>query len=1231
MDVIETDRADVQVNSAGATSYVNSYKIMQMLGEGTFSKVYLCQNEAGDEFALKVINKSILKRKREYKRVDGKLVLSNAFQKVQKEVAIMKKLAHPNLVRLYEVIDSPADDKLFLVLELIRGGQIMYWDDKKFRYFARNKSTGVLGKDAVRECLRDVVAALDFLHRNHICHRDIKPENILLSGDQFKLADFGVAYMNEDAPAVAAKPEDASLRLRSTEGTYHFLAPECTTGDEYDPYQVDVWALGVTMFTLLVGTLPFGTSVASLSDVMTSIREDALILPPDLDPECAELLTLLMEKNPRLRITIPQLKTHPWVSRAGGELDRRSSGLEVMVTQQEIEAAFTPVNNFILVMKLKMKMSSRLNNARKSLASSPNSKRQVEAVPVTKHVPVSSSQLTADKSDGGNERTLPKTMEMAPSEQPRAMNDRLQRRSSRLVESISETVGSLTATMTRRKSQIGAISPIFDSAATIASSPVPGEGSPGKSDASGRPGVLLRTMSRRNSSLIPDISQRTDSAKAPGTLYPGKGDGEAEETSTSKAEEAKILAYRLTKRKSTSLRGFSRIIETPEGPSTSESSSPTNRKKRRESLQGKKALPAPDTSVIVGKDASPRKTETDNAPPRRLTRKNSMSFRALATPDVSTPVGGNESEVKVGSAGQSMLPPEGTADVQSSARLATTRPVILCRRLSTRSSRSIRSLNISSESPAVKAQTKPSPSSNETPQVQPSPAREGLGPVAVSPVHTNDESPVKSCSRSPTRVISAHLSRRHSMSFRALDPMPQGSMNETDEKQGETSSKGEACNMPSTESTGNESAVGVGCSSLNPPSPTCKMSRRLSRRASSSFRALPLTIDIPKHEEDPKGGEDSASRISPSELSPIRTAVDTSIPTARAASPSSSNSDTATSPRMSSPNSPLGTLKTKVSPFAMQSEDQALQPIRKEKLPVLDMHLSPISSPVTSPAASPRKTGASGDVETTVESTPRRRSSSPSKTIGFEGRALLKASPLSRKRSSSLTLDGFSSSSDEGEKQSESHPDNIVKSVSPTTRPTLEDPVSPKPRRRATVSNVPTSPLPDPDKRPQSPVEGDDPDSVLTRKSSLQKVLDACLTADRAADRNVDTVASPLEATETPVTPTRRHQVQVPPLVRPPVDHPLDSSLSHGRHHQIAPLASIEKPMRIEAAVESDSKSPSRTRRRSIVQAQDSLRVLFGGKSSIRLSMLEEKRDANHPNVTPDNISTIKSKVCGIM
>ncbi|ETK91917.1 serine/threonine protein kinase [Phytophthora nicotianae] len=508
MDVIETDTANVQVNSEGATSYVNNYKIMDMLGEGTFSKVYLCQNDTGTEFALKIINKSILKRKREYKRVDGKLVLSNAFQKVQKEVAIMKKLAHSNLVRLYEVIDSPADDKLFLVLELIRGGQVMHWDDQKFRYYARNTTTGVLGKETVRECMRDVVAALDFLHSNHICHRDIKPENILLSGDQYKLADFGVAHMNEDEPSISINNGNvSSLKLRSTEGTYHFLAPECTTGDEYDPYQVDVWAMGVTMFTLLSGTLPFGTGVASLSDVMTSIREDTLALPPNLDTECSELLAQLLEKNPHKRITVSQLKTHPWLSGADDELIRRPSSTEVIVTQQEIEAAFTPVNNFILVMKLKMKMSSRLNNARKALANISGA-RLDNAIPVTQHVPVTSSQPPEEKAKGGKES---KASEMALGELPRVKIDKLQRRPSRLVESISETVGSFSTSIR----QLGGIVPIFEGAASSTSSLSPEKNSPDKTDAIGCPGPVLRRISARNlrniEASIFDMPLRPDS------------------------------------------------------------------------------------------------------------------------------------------------------------------------------------------------------------------------------------------------------------------------------------------------------------------------------------------------------------------------------------------------------------------------------------------------------------------------------------------------------------------------------------------------------------------------------------------------------------------------------------------------------------------------------------------------------------------------------------------------
>lgn len=154
----------------------------------------------------------------------------------------------------------------------------------------------------------------------------------------YKLADFGVAHM---------LGQEESKVMRSTEGTYHFLAPECTTGEDYDPYKVDIWALGVTIFAMLVGGLPFGTKAASLSQVMDSIREDTLVWPEELDFDAVEFLKLMLEKDPQKRITIPELKTHPWIHTDAVEEPAVVALVEV--TQQEIEAAFTPVNNFILM------------------------------------------------------------------------------------------------------------------------------------------------------------------------------------------------------------------------------------------------------------------------------------------------------------------------------------------------------------------------------------------------------------------------------------------------------------------------------------------------------------------------------------------------------------------------------------------------------------------------------------------------------------------------------------------------------------------------------------------------------------------------------------------------------------------------------------------------------------------------------------------------------------------
>jgi hypothetical protein len=161
--------------------------------------------------------------------------------------------------------------------------------------------------------------------------------------------------------------------LRSTEGTYHFLAPECATGLEYDPYRVDIWALGVTMYVMLQGTLPFGDGVSSLTQVMESIQKDDFKCSPEIEQECVHLLRRLLEKDPINRITIEELKQYPWLEmkkRTQRVVNNKNKIIEV--TQQEIDAAFTPVNNFILMAKLKMKMNSRLYKARKSLGARNN-------------------------------------------------------------------------------------------------------------------------------------------------------------------------------------------------------------------------------------------------------------------------------------------------------------------------------------------------------------------------------------------------------------------------------------------------------------------------------------------------------------------------------------------------------------------------------------------------------------------------------------------------------------------------------------------------------------------------------------------------------------------------------------------------------------------------------------------------------------------------------------------
>ncbi|OQR90730.1 protein kinase [Achlya hypogyna] len=365
-EVQEKEVTAIELDDAGAPHRVNEYAIGAELGRGAFARVYRGSKD-GELFAIKVFNKSLLKRKQEFKRVGGRMVATNAFQKVQKEVAIMKKLRHPNLTRLYEVIDSPEDDKLFLVLDLIAGGQLLLFDAKAQRYsYTRDGGAPSPGPvtpvDVIQDCLVDVAWGLDYLHRNLICHRDIKPENILVTEDeQYVLGDFGVAHMFSET--------DAELSLKSTEGTYHFLAPECTTGEPFDPFKVDVWALGVTLFAMVFGTTPFGASAATPAEVLTAVRSDPLVFPNAVDPELQDLLERLLDKAPTSRLSISGLLVHPWLTASVVAAAKAPNVTDAIdVSGDEIAVAFTRNNKMLLLTLLKLKLNAKLRRARASLA-----------------------------------------------------------------------------------------------------------------------------------------------------------------------------------------------------------------------------------------------------------------------------------------------------------------------------------------------------------------------------------------------------------------------------------------------------------------------------------------------------------------------------------------------------------------------------------------------------------------------------------------------------------------------------------------------------------------------------------------------------------------------------------------------------------------------------------------------------------------------------------------------
>ena len=201
--VLETESATLRRSKSSSTVLaVNDYKMGKQLGKGAYGQVWKATR--GDETAaVKVLSRSILRRKRVGR-------FGSAYDSVMGEIAVMKQLNHPNIVQLYEVIDDPDEDLLFMVMELVPGGDLS----------EPVKAKRHVPDAELRLWLNGLTLGLEHLHLCGVCHRDIKPENILWDKKRgvAKLSDFGISVFYK----VSAKSSVRGARPRRA-------APNCCT------------------------------------------------------------------------------------------------------------------------------------------------------------------------------------------------------------------------------------------------------------------------------------------------------------------------------------------------------------------------------------------------------------------------------------------------------------------------------------------------------------------------------------------------------------------------------------------------------------------------------------------------------------------------------------------------------------------------------------------------------------------------------------------------------------------------------------------------------------------------------------------------------------------------------------------------------------------------------------------------------------------------------------------
>uniref|UniRef100_A0A7S3ALE3 Protein kinase domain-containing protein n=1 Tax=Haptolina ericina TaxID=156174 RepID=A0A7S3ALE3_9EUKA len=328
--VYEASATGLVIDDVGTIVSVNQYKMQTWLGRGSFGEVYRATDEHGESVAIKRIDRSKSKPKK-LGRPPARPVPGGGtgdVNAVTREIAVMKKIDHPNCVKLFEVIFDTRGGRIFLAMELLQGGEVMHASNLGGKAY--------LTERAARPVVQDLLSGLSHLHSLGIIHRDIKPENLVFAEPRprwgvipwgalsalgivneprrtVKIIDLGVAQackVADDGDRLHSGQVDDSL-LKS-DGTPAFFSPEMIKAGAFHGIRADIWAVGVTIHYLISAKLPFEAD--SMPALFERVKADPPAIAAHASPVLRRFLHEILHKQPECRPVCASMIRHPWVT-----------------------------------------------------------------------------------------------------------------------------------------------------------------------------------------------------------------------------------------------------------------------------------------------------------------------------------------------------------------------------------------------------------------------------------------------------------------------------------------------------------------------------------------------------------------------------------------------------------------------------------------------------------------------------------------------------------------------------------------------------------------------------------------------------------------------------------------------------------------------------------------------------------------------------------------------------